>query len=612
VSRWLLFVLSALPGACTVGVAADGASGPSATACSEDRQCTSGMRCQDGFCRGRASIDGILLAVALPESENLAHYSNTSFVLPLDIPASGIADVMLPELASVTVEADFEHLGEAYSGCVYARDIAANTIRASISRRWPVEGLERSLAQTAKAVPATFSGLPVASDYEVHLELSSAFQDYVGAQSTACMLPPVLFRDVAVRNTSGVSLSWPAPRAVNVDLRVPTAVAAGTGDLSGWLLDIVDPIGERELAIPVTLQTATPDATDPKVSHYRATIAYNPIASAGSSPPGGTEQLRLRPRAAHVAPIYYATLASLSLFGSGGELVVQLNGVPEPVVLTGRVESESALEPIARAIVSFTSTNFSVGNEGLSAKFHLSVESDAAGQFTVSLPPGQYEVVTEPPNDQVHASLETTWSVQSAPAVQAGRLLSLPRLVSVLGSADGSVRWNSVASGSVLAVPSSRLLVDAATGTVAMRQSSAGARASQSLFQPSSDSTFELHTDPGMFDVSLRPPEGLPWAVMPGIRVGPGGETLAPLTLPLPVYWNGRLRVPMGDNSGSPNLGDVPRAVMRVFVLLGGTENGRQPVQSTAEASALVQIAETRAGADGSFSLVMPDQLQWP
>jgi hypothetical protein len=564
------------------------------------------MLCENGFCRGMTAISNVLVAVALPASENLAQYSNTSFVLPLQIPSSGQADITLPALESITIDTNLEQLAAQNPACDYARD-GSYPIEVQISHRWPVEGLETGLNLHADDMPAPFSALPVDADYEVHLTPSEAFQAKLGAQGASCALPPVLFRNVAVGVAARVTLNWPAPRSVGIDVRVPAAAGAAANDLTGWQLDVVDPIGERELATPVTLGPAQADASDPKISHYRATIAYNPIASAGSSPPGGTEQLRLRPNADRVAPTYYATLSSLSLFGSTGESVLELNGMPEQVVLSGRVESADDLRPIANATVTLTSTNF--GSEGLNAKFRGATTTDSGGLFQITLPSGQYQVSAEPPNsDEVDASVEASWSIQATPAVQAGRLLSLPPLVRVAGSVNGSVHWGSAASASFRVTPSSKILYDAVSNTATMRQVSPGARTMQALFQPAQESSFQLLADSGTFDVSLRPPEGLPWIVTPGVQIGSDEVIMSPWSMPLPAYWIGHVRVPLADGDDSSILGDVPRAFIRVFVLVNGT---RQVVSATAEAATIVQIAETRAGADGSFNLVLPNELQW-
>jgi len=98
--------------------------------------------------------------------------------------------------------------------------------------------------------------------------------------------------------------------------------------------------------------------------------------------------------------------------------------------------------------------------------------------------------------------------------------------------------------------------------------------------------------------------------VVPGLAVAQGDfEVLRPWVLPLPVPWSGHVRVPALGAAADTNSQDVPRAVIRIFALLNDT---KQPVDSPKDGASLVQIAEARANAEGSFDLVMPDRLEHP
>lgn len=608
-TRWRAPLLSLLLSACTVSVENQESGSTSGIACTNNTDCGSEMICQSGACWATPAISSVLVALAFPESENLADYSATSFVLPLDIPLNGQANITVPALQSLTINTTFDQVGDRGLNCDYTRgDDTSRTVQTVLSHRWPVEGLEQNLPRSATDLPATFSSLPVESDYEVYLALSSAFQDSVSAQNTGCSLPPVLFRDVTVGDASSLTLNWPSPKTVAIDVQVSPILATAVSDLRGWQLDIVDPIEGRELAVPVTLGSPVVDATDSKINHYHTTVVYNPIASR-LSPPVGTEILRLQPVAGSIAPTFYAAISNLTLFNeSTGETAFKLDGVPEPAVLTGRVESEDKSEPIA-AEIAFTATSFSIANDGIGSQFSTFVSSDDSGQFEVALPSGKYQVVAVPPNDQVHASLETTWSVQALSSTQGGRLLSIPLLSHLVGGVDSSVRWGSASSATIQATPASRLVYDATTNTAALRAYNSGARTASALFQPAQTQLFDLPTDSGTFDVSLRPPDGLPWIVTPGFVVGADPTAIHRWTMPLPVSWSGRLRAPLASSADSSNLSDLPRAVLRVFVLLDKT-NPDKATQATKDASSIVQIAETRAGSDGSFALVLPDQLQ--
>jgi hypothetical protein len=226
----------------------------------------------------------------------------------------------------------------------------------------------------------------------------------------------------------------------------------------------------------------------------------------------------------------------------------------------------------------------------------------------VTLPAGEYRVLAVPPSDGQHALLDTTWSVKSPPTTQGGRLLSIPLLSQVVGSIDSTVQWGSAASANIQATPMSQLTYDKATSISAIHVESPGARTATLLFQATQGSTFTLPTDSGSFDFTLQPPDGAPWIVTPGVQVSAvDSNALAPWTAPMPVQWSGKVRTPAVSSKDDPNLGDVPRAVLRVFVLL---VDSRYVVNDVAVATSIAQIAEGRSGADGSFNLVLPDHIQ--
>jgi hypothetical protein len=370
----LLLWLSPLLGACSVGMSASGSLEPPGVSCTQDQDCPSGseMICVSKFCQAKdTTISKVLMDVALPTSANLGPYSGLSFVLPLDVPAAGKADITLPALSDLTIDTSFQLISDKGLGCSYPTADAPRAIQASIAHRWPVDGLERTL-QSASTLRATFAAVPSKFDneaylYEVYLALSKELQTSLGDINAGCQLPPVLFRDVKADAQSVTTLNWPNPKSVVVDIQIPTAAIVAGSDLQGWLLDVVDPIQARELAIPATLGAASADEKNETLSHYKATVTYNPIASA-LSPPVGTELLRLQPMSGDARPTYYVALSSLSLFASTGESVVALTGVPDAVTLTGRVETLDALEPVA-AQITFLSKGFSVGNNGLWADY---------------------------------------------------------------------------------------------------------------------------------------------------------------------------------------------------------------------------------------------------
>jgi hypothetical protein len=609
-----LLLLSSLLGACSVGMSASIDSATPGLPCTQDRDCPADkdMTCVSNLCQAKSTaISNVLIDVELPTSTNLGPYSGLKFILPLDVPQAGTSDITLPALSDLMLDTSFQLIADNRLGCDYLNYGTSRPIDVVVTHRWPVDGLERTRF-IASALPATFTAVPSKDDdqgaykYEVYMALSKSFDESLKNVDESCRLPPVLFRDVKADSQSVTTLNWPSPKSVAIDVQVPTAAVASGSDLQGWQLDVVDPIEARELAIPITLGTATTDPNDASVSHYEATVVYNPIAAVISSPPVGTELLRLQLRSGDARPTYYVALSSLSLFASTGESVVALTAVPDAVTLTGRVETADSGEPVA-AKITVLNPKFTVDNNGLWADFRTTTESDATGQFQLALPAGDYRILAVPPTDAQHAVLDGTLSVKSPPVVQGGRLLKIPLLSQVEGSVASPVQWSSSGAANIQAIPTSQLTYDKATTISAIYIGNPAARTASLLLQSTQNSTFGLPTDTGSFDITLQPPDGSPWIVTPGVEVPASSTTLAPWTQPLPVQWSGNLRIPATSSQDDPNLGDVPRAVLRVFVLL---VDARYPVNDVAVATSIAQIAEGRSDADGSFNLVLPDKIK--
>jgi hypothetical protein len=128
-------------------------------------------------------------------------------------------------------------------------------------------------------------------------------------------------------------------------------------------------------------------------------------------------------------------------------------------------------------------------------------------------------------------------------------------------------------------------------------------------FKPKSETTvvgldgrFAFHADPGTFDFSVRPPDGtdFAWLVRPNVEVQSGVHDLGEMTLPLPVVYQGTVTVP-GGMTPAP----VPGSLIRAYIYL----NTSGYTEKRDGAKAVVQIAETRAGSDGTFQLFLPSHL---
>jgi hypothetical protein len=116
---------------------------------------------------------------------------------------------------------------------------------------------------------------------------------------------------------------------------------------------------------------------------------------------------------------------------------------------------------------------------------------------------------------------------------------------------------------------------------------------------------FALKADPGTFDITVRPntDTGFPWLVMPNFPVTSISAGLGRLGTPLPVSYRGTVTVP-GADGPTP----VPSAVVRAYIYLKGSDY----TADSENADSVLQIAETRAGTDGAFNLLVPAELNHP
>jgi hypothetical protein len=112
---------------------------------------------------------------------------------------------------------------------------------------------------------------------------------------------------------------------------------------------------------------------------------------------------------------------------------------------------------------------------------------------------------------------------------------------------------------------------------------------------------FALAVDPGVLDVSLRPSSGsnLPWLVRPRVTIQPSAEPqkadLGLLAISNPVVLRGQVRSAAGHV--------LPGAQIRAWLTLPSTSDGGD-ARPTA-----IQIAETTAGGNGSYQLLLPASI---
>jgi hypothetical protein len=239
------------------------------------------------------------------------------------------------------------------------------------------------------------------------------------------------------------------------------------------------------------------------------------------------------------------------------------------------------------------------------------------GKFSLALLPGTYKVYAVPGASSVTgesgsvvrmgAASQTDWEIAAEPVLQAGKLVELTPVRHLTGAAFEPGTGEPAVGSIVTAIASPRsvqvdLLTQAALGSLAFAPSAQNATVD-------SQGRFDVQADPGVFDISVRPPEasGFPWYVASNVVVPPAPPGNAALDLgspilPLPVPYRGQVSVPLAENMTRP----VAEALLRAYVYLD--EDGKYTGDPT-RAVSVVQVGETRADELGNFELLIPAYL---
>ena len=221
---------------CSIGISADNSNSNSSIPCKSSQDCRSSMVCISNLCRvSNLAIAHVLVDVELPASTNSTQYSGMGFVLPLDVPTLGRADITLPGLATLSLDANFQSIPNARpvddAGASKVCDYTfgsdnGNTVQLEVIHRWPVDGLERSVF-TVTSLPATIAAIPADSEFYYEVYIAPTF-------STGCQLPPVLVRDVGLSGDRSLALAWPQPKTIALDVQIQSNKLCSPGE-SHWL-----------------------------------------------------------------------------------------------------------------------------------------------------------------------------------------------------------------------------------------------------------------------------------------------------------------------------------------------------------------------------------------
>jgi hypothetical protein len=627
IARVGLLVALMLPLGCTVASLDDKAGKPAQNSCTPETQAAD---CGDGVCdpalhvchAPEGQFASIVLQVTPPANHGV--YGGVTFVLPEELSAKGgDRDLDLGSLSQVKGTVTPGATGYGDSSCVAGYGPGGTSTSAPVKVTFTsvtgILGLSAPQYSTKSEYDVSSDGYPFEislppDDYSVYVEPAEEAPVCTPSQPCPCPIVPVLTHQTVENSVNSDLPIVIQPNLLHVEVLWPAKNVSATQKtpLENWSIDVVDPASGRVLSAPAAL-TYLANPADPDSQHYMADVSYTELQD---NP--GKELIRLKPPEGVVAPTLVAERGQVEFLTAGQGLIDALQQMPDPatVELTF-VDDSGALardalakdpndptqqQPIA-ATVRFVSVPDKLkldATAGTQAFYETTVDvMDAT--LTVELVPGQYDVYVAPPVGSgfatTHAVLDVAKPTTPNAPPQAGKTITLETPSDVGGSVltpGGSPAVGATAQAVAAPIPLTPLEV--AVGAAPFKTQS-----SSSIIGP--DGQFAFQADPGTVDFSVRTADGtsFAWLVRPKVDVQPGTHDLGEMTLPLPVVYQGKVTVPDKDNPPK----EVPNALIRAYIFLneGGYTADRAGAQS------IVQIAETRAGEDGSYQLFLPSHL---
>jgi hypothetical protein len=365
---------------------------------------------------------------------------------------------------------------------------------------------------------------------------------------------------------------------------------------------------------------------------YDVSLRYSQVTGGTSEETRGEELLRLRPPEGVSGPTLLLRLAGLLLFDNVAR-IDHLLMQPHTVEVEARVEHQSAEDDAAEGVaaeITAVATRLDGFEDGSLTSFVRLGRSENDGTFSMSLLPGDYRVHVTPTSslrprdcdslDEQPGLRSRTeeWEVAAEPAFQAGKIIQLEENSLVTGGVS-SLRDTPLTGASVLALPSS-CAVNADVLDFALGFADFAPRVVNELL--CDNGRFAVDADPGIFDVSIRPPDGsgFPWLVWPSLPIPDDsvskdlGSNLRP---PLPVVFRGVITAPSADLDMPPQV--LSGATIRAYVFIGPAGITDDPNK----ALSVFQVGETRTESEdtegttpGEFRLLLPatvtEAVPWP
>jgi hypothetical protein len=657
------FVVLTSP-SCSLNLAKDQAATVSTNQCTSDSDCGTGA-CFSGACVAtEGTLSTLLLEVTPPTS---AQGVGGVRFLQVSTGLARSSEGLTVDLGRVSTVHGFVRASDALraKGCNLASGTLA--VEVTLTPKQQSYGLPtvsyvaRTQATTVStacqnSIPSAagdiqeFSLSVPAGSYDVYVRplatttagASSDVTDAGAGTIAGCTLPPEIVHGISP--TTGdfcLALSATTPKELNVEVPWPASGAT----LDGWTVQVVHPV-TGELLSGTTTLTGRPSAIDSGTG-YTTTVDYSPIAGDDTAV-AGQELLRLSPKDPSASPVVQLELAGLQAFSANHKAVLPIIGpFPDPVTVDSWVWY-AATDPPKPALgsVAFAATALDNIAGGVFASFSTTAVVGTDGHLITKVLPGEYRVRVTPTVGQHLASTEASESIASD-ATQAGRALLVPAAATVTGRVRMPVGNGALDSASVQASPA----------TVGLRQCEEGADAAACAAEPLGVLNVSLAEDAfvprlangtvdggkltlsdvdcggctpstaASFDLSVEPADGsrLPWLIRRSVSVS-GNLDLGVMRLPFPVIQHGVVEIPLDQlPSGAKEPAPVRGALVRAYVILDATgapildPTGLVSCTSSSAPTvsgktprcirSVLQVAETRAGDDGTFELVVPSAL---
>jgi len=604
--RQLILAICALLPAqvgCTVAAVGQGNDPRPNNSCESDSDCGADS-CREGICQApNAQLEALLISATPPSDSGIPHLT---FVAPLDnVSASdGAQDLALPGpshiVGSLVLPKDQVcypgFSDEANNPIGPADDLKTLPVTVTLALGQRLLGLPQQLyfaSTTARNKQGgyTFDVQVPRGEYDVYLVPPPN-------QRGGCLVPPQLYRRYPI-DKEGLLLTFPLSTISQLPLVIRWPKSSPR--LTGWIVDMIEPLGGNPISTSVTLGEATDPGEISETVAYSPRLFYSTVVTPSAAVDttevkAARDLLRFRPPADQIAPTIFMDRSGLGLLGAANVEIDRFTQLPEPVQVESRLVRVEDGSPVA-GYVTLVSTQIYGVDGGIFASYQTTLQVKADGALHAVLPPGSYKVQAVPPvlggasPEGALAALETTWDIPADVPVQYGKVLELSPIAAVVGQTR-------FAGAQVQAVPSPQTTLPFEE---AFGEGTFTPRAGIGLADDAGK--FAVAADPGLFDVSVQAPEslGFAWFVHPGVRVADQDQDLGRVALPRPALLSGTARVSLAGT-------EVPlgSAAIRAYAYL---DKDLAYTRDAKQAVSVVQVAETRADEKGVFRLLVPSRI---